>query len=391
MKFAIMLGAVSTVGRENTCSLFIKRLFHLPKHMKCLQINKYSSTLEELQCQYETPCPDLKFMQPNQALVRVHAASINPFDIEMSRGYGRNAINLLRSYSPNSNEFPLILGRDFSGVIVKRGRLFKRFKEGDSVYGVRWVVGQGTHAEYVIVNKSEISPKPNNLTHTEAASIPYVACTSWSALINSGAVPIRGSRKLSIFIPGGTGGIGSFAVQLCKAYGHNVVTSCATDGIPLLDSISIPNALDYTAQTYEDDLKSTGPFDVILDTQNERFNDLYKSILRKCAKSKYVSLRPTLLPDTDQKGIALGLLNAGAKYASSSIDQLTHGQGKYQWGFFKPDGVVLDHLKNFVEAGVVKPLVDKVFSIDDILEAYKYVEKGHARGKTVLQMVSNCY
>jgi len=355
--------------------------------MKSLQINKYAPSVDLLNYQLSSPSITNHFLKPDEALVKVHAASINPFDIEMSRGYGRKAINLVRSYA-NSKEFPLILGRDFSGVVVKSGRLFKRFKKGDPVYGVRWVTGQGTHAEYVIVNKSEISPKPVNLTHIEAASLPYVACTTWSALMDSGAVPIMGSRKLNIFIPGGTGGIGSFAVQLCKAYGHNVTTACAPNGISILNNIDIYNVLDYTSNTYENDLKNNGPYYVILDTQNERYVNLYKKVLKESSKSKYVSLRPTLLPDTDSKGMTLGLIDAGGKYAKSSIEQLSSGKGQYQWGFFKPNGMVLDQIKPLIENGKIKPLVDKVFPLDDIVNAYKYVEKGHARGKTVIGMLS---
>ena len=357
--------------------------------MKCLQVNKYASSVDKLQYQLTSPSPVNKFIKPDEALVKIYAASINPFDLEMSRGYGRNAINLVRRYA-NSKEFPLILGRDFSGVIVKSGRLFKRFKAGDSVYGVRWVSGQGTHAEYVVVKKSEISPKPKNLSHIEAASLPYVACTTWSALINSGSVPVQGSSKLKIFIPGGTGGIGSFAVQLCKAYGHSVVTSCASDGISKLKrNILIENVLDYTSSGYEENLKNAGPFDVILDTQNEKYIELYKKTMRDSLKSSYVSLRPTLLPDTDARGIPVGLFNAGIKYIGKTFDQFNSGKGQYHWGFFNPDGMILDRIKDFVENGSIKPLIDRVFSIDDILDAYKYVEKGHSRGKTIIKMVED--
>lgn len=358
--------------------------------MKCLQINQYAPSIDKLQYQLTATSPQEKYIKPDEALVKVCAASINPFDLEMSRGYGRSAINLVRKYA-NTPEFPLILGRDFSGVIVKSGRLFKRFKTGDPVYGVRWVTGQGTHAEYVTVKKTEISPKPSNLTHSEAASIPYVACTSWSALINSGSVPIHGSRKLNIFIPGGTGGIGSFASQLCKAYGHNVTTSCAPDAIERLqEETSIDNILDYASNDYMENLHNAGPFDVILDTQNEKFIDMYKKTMRDGLKSKYVSLRPTLLPDMDAKGVPIGLMNAGMKYIGNTFDQFNSGKGQYHWGFFSPDGVILDRIKHLVEEGSIKPMVDKVFSIDNIIDAYKYVEKGHSRGKTIIKMVDDC-
>ena len=364
-------------------TLHIQR-YHLPANMKCLQLNKYGSTVSDMTCQLTAPCPTENDLSPDQALIKVYASSINPFDIEMCTGYGRSAINVFRRYE-KTPELPVILGRDCSGVIIKRGKRFRRFRLGDSVCCVRWIVGQGTHAEYVIGNKYEISLKPKNINYNEATYFPYVACTTWNSLIHSGAVPTEGRRK-RIFIPGGTGGIGSFATQLCQAFGHDVVTSCATDGIRILNGLGIQNVIDYTTDSYARDLKCAGPFDVILDTLNEEHIDFFRQLLKPDVSSKYVSLRPSLLPDMDKQGVLMGILNSGTKYLTSTANQLYSGKGTYHWGFFTPNAVILNKIRPLIEDGKIKPVIDKVFGIDNIIDAYKYVEAGHSRGKTVVQM-----
>ena len=359
----------------------------LPTSMRCMTINNYADTLEDLE--YDTIHPlytVVREMKPEQALVRVLAASINPFDIEMTKGYGKNAINAFRKYE-GVDEFPMVLGRDYSGVIVKRGKRFRRHEIGDEVWGVRWVVGQGTHAQYVVVNKSEVAFKPKKFNHVESASIPYVACTTWGALqgtdlLKSSEKPVR----RNVFVPGGTGGVGSFAAQLLQAYGHRVVTSCAKDALPVVKRLGIETVLDYTSESFFQELAREGPFDVILDTLNERFKSDFVKLLRNNS-SKYVSLRPTLLPDTDERGVVAGALQSGSKLLKESISQLYSGKGSYQWGFFQPNALILDNVKPLIEDGKIKPLIDRIYDIGDVYEAYKHCAGGHARGKTVLRMV----
>ena len=377
-----MLRCCKSVGQAVVCRSYHS---HLPHTMKCLALQDYANTVSELKHEATSRCPTHRDLKPEEALIKVHAASVNPIDIAMSQGYGRNMINTLRQQK-NIAEFPLILGRDFSGTVVERGKKLRRFQLGESVYGVRDVVGQGTHAEYVIVNKHEISPKPKNIDHVSAASLPYVACTTWFSLIATGAVPTSGQRK-KILIPGGSGGIGSFAAQLCEAYGHHVVTTCASDAIPLLtQKLSLQHVIDYKSSTYEDELRAAGPFDVILDTLGGPHETFLKGLLRASMSSHYVTLRPSVLPDTDSQGVALGLVSSGSKLIRSNVDQLASGKGIYSWGLFRPNALVLNNINDLVENGAVKPLVDKVYSIDDIYEAYLHSEGGHARGKTVITM-----
>ena len=356
---------------------------HIPPQMKCIQLENYSPTLSGLNVNMKASTKtDLK---PTEVLVKVFAASVNPIDIEMTHGYGQIAVNFLRK-AENVSEFPLILGRDCSGEIVAVGKQFHRLPVGTQVYCARWVVGQGTHAEYVIVKKNEISLKPKSLSHIEAASLAYVSCTAWNALINSGAVPINTfKQRKRIFIPGGSGGLGSFATQLCMAYGHDVVTSCSEQNIGILQKLGLKNILNYQSENYLKDLSAAGPFDVILDTLNEKFKQQFLTVLKKDQRSSYISLSPSILRDTDQSGLALGLLKSAGNYFSTLACQINEGKGLYHWGFVNPSGLILDNVRLLIEEGKILPLIDRVFSIDDGIESYKYLSEKNSCGKVVIQ------
>jgi len=295
-------------------------------------------------------------------------------------------VNFLRAVA-RVKEFPLILGRDFSGVVLAKGAKFKH-DIGDEVYGVRWILGHGTHAEYAVVNPYEVVKKPMNISHDEAASIAAVATTVWYTLIKTGAVPVKGSKK-RVLIPAGSGGVGTVATQLCQLYGHDVVTTCATDAVPMLQGLGIKNVIDYTSSTYEADLSNAGPFDVILGTlkEEEKHLKFFQKFLKQGFASRYISLQSSILADTDNYGLIGGTILAGLKLNRDLFSQLFSGKGLYLWGFAGPQVNVLNNLQEFLEDGRLKPVIDKVFAIDDALEAYRYVENGHARGKTVISML----
>jgi len=365
------------------------RRYHLPSTMKAFVLNGYANTVSELTPESEFPCPQVSDMKPNQALVKIHASSINPIDVDMTRGFASKSVNFLRLVGRTS-EFPLILGRDYSGVIVAKGNKFKHFREGDSVYGVRWILGHGTHAEYAIVDNSECCEKPKNLDYAEAASIAAVAGTVWYTLIKTGAVPILNNPK-QILIPGGAGGIGTFATQLCQAFGHDVVTTCAPDAVPMLHDLGIKNVINYQSETYEEDLRNAGPFDVILGTlrEEEKHLKFFQQFLKPGMKSRFISLQSSILADTDEKGLIFGTALASYKLVRDTIGQLQDGKGLYLWGFSGPDCNVLNNMKDLFEQGNVRPVIDRTFDITDAVDAYKYVEAGHARGKTVITMTSS--
>ena len=372
-----------------TCTKLLYRCYYTPSPMKALVLNNYADTVAELDTQNEFPAPQPLQLKDSQALIKVHASSVNPIDIEMTRGFASTSVNFLRLVG-RFKEFPLILGRDFSGVVVARGKKFpQRHQEGDEVYGVRWILGHGTHAEYAVVNPYEVVKKPQNISHNEAASIAAVATTVWYTLIRSKAIPQKADPPKRILIPAGAGGVGTVATQLCQLYGHEVVTTCATDAIPLLQDLGINNIIDYQSPTYEADLLAAGPYDVILGTlkEEEKHLKFFQKYLKNSIWSRYVSLQSSILADTDSHGLILGTGLASLKLVRDTAGQLVAGKGFYNWGFAGPDVKVLDNLHALLEEGRLKPVIDKVFHIDDALEAYKYMEDGHARGKTVISMV----
>lgn len=365
------------------------RRYHLPSTMKAFVLNNYANTVSELTPEIEFPCPQIKDMKANQALIKVHASSINPIDVDMTRGFASKSVNFLRLVGRTA-EFPLILGRDYSGVIVAKGNKFKHFQEGDSIYGVRWILGHGTHAEYALVTNNEVCEKPKNFSHVDAASIAAVAGTVWYTLIKTGAVPVVGQQK-RILIPGGAGGIGTVATQLCQALGHDVVTTCSSDAISLLNSLGVKNVIDYSSETYSDDLRSAGPFDVILGTlrEEEKHLKFFQQYLKSGMSSRFISLQSSILADTDEQGLILGTALASYKLVRDTVGQLQAGKGLFLWGFSGPNCNVLNNMKDMFEEGKIRPVIDKTFDISDALNAYKYVEDGHARGKTVITMKDN--
>lgn len=186
--------------------------------MKAWQIHQYGGNEE---FSLSTSCRIPNIQNPKDILVEIHSASVNPIDVNMREGYGRKLLNTMRrgfGTTTSGVEFPLTLGRDFSGVVKETGRGVSRFKPGDEIWGAVAAHRQGTHAEYTIAGESEVSLKPKSLSHIEAASIPYVATTTWSALYITGELNENNTAFKRVLVHGGSGGIGTFAIQVCHGF-----------------------------------------------------------------------------------------------------------------------------------------------------------------------------
>lgn len=361
-----------------------RRKYQTPTIMKCILINQYAKSVDELRAETYYNCPTLNILKANEALVKVHAASISPIDIEMMKGFGQKPINILRGQA-GLDELPLILGRDFSGTIVECGQKFKRFLPGDQVYGIAGICRQGTHAEYVKVNKHEVSPIPTTITTAEAASLPAIACVAWSVFIDSGV--LSSDKPKRIFIPGGSGGFGTFAIQLCQVLGHDVVTSCHAAAIPLLQSLGMKNIIDYQSDTYKEDLRSAGPFNIVLDTiGSEKHTKLFKEVIDPNFGSKFICIHPYLLEEADNKEMMVGQESAIKNVLQFTINQIYTGKGMFSMGFCGLNGRVLDNVRSLVDEGKIKPVIHKQFSIDHGLAAYRFYEQGKSEGKVVITM-----
>lgn len=326
-----------------------------------------------------------KLQKSTDVLIRVRAASVNPIDYRMRSGYGQTLLNLWRK-AEKVDEFPLILGRDFSGEVLKTGRLARRFGKGDEVWGTPSVISGGTHAEVVVASQDEISIKPSIWTHQEAASLPYVACTVWTALISRAGLKPNECHKKRVLVLGGSGGIGSFAIQLLKAWGAYVVSTCSSDAVELVAGLGADHVVDYTASNLEDELKTVGSFDVVLDPFGGDLSRQYARLLSKWKGSIFVTLAPPVLNNTDKLGAGLGLLSAGQNLASTSIPEALCSGNLVSWGFFSPNGPALDHIRSLCLSGMIKPIVQEVFPFSKTKDAYAKLEGGHARGKIVVSM-----
>ena len=386
----MLLPCIRTSVRKLTTGdevlLYLSRQYHLPAKMKAMVINDYIESVADMKTDFEHVCPTEADLKPNQAIVKVHAASVNYLDIEVLKGFGRKYINLLRKQA-KVDEFPLILGRDYSGEIVATGKKFKRFEPGDEVYGISGLCHQGSHAEYTVVNRHEVSAKPKNLSHVEAATIPGVGSIGWNVLVETGAIS-KGGKHRRVFIPGGSGGFGVFACQLCVLFGHTVVTTCPTHAVNLLEGLGVHRVIDYQSPWYEDDLRSSGPFDVIVGTlRQQKHIEFFQKLLKPQLGSQYISLHPNLLEEGDEEKSGLGGSTAVGNLFKFTINQQYTGKGLFQWGFNGHEGHALNEIGKFLEEGTIRPVIDKVFPFENIVDAYKHFDSGNVSGKTVISFV----
>ena len=190
----------------------------LPIVMKGWYLESFSG-IGALNLRHDLKIPILT--TPNDILVKVEASSVNPLDVMMTKGYGKTVIGNLR----NSDK-DLILGRDFSGTVVDLGmNLSNEFKLGDEVWGATFPSSQGSHADFVTASSYSLSKKPKNLSHVQAASLPFTALTAWSSMmISAGLSSEKQNRntKFKVLVIGASGGVGTFAVQVLKALNYNV-------------------------------------------------------------------------------------------------------------------------------------------------------------------------
>lgn len=349
-------------------------------------IDKYGAN-DVLRFTKNAPFPVLSY--PNEVIVKIHAAALNPIDVSMRGGYGAATMAMKRdplSMNQAGGEFPLILGRDLSGVIMESGLDVGYFKPGDQVWAAVPPWRQGTLAEFVVLSGNEVSFKPDSLSHSEAASIPYVASTAWSAVVNTGGLNKDNSTNKRVLILGSSGGVGTFAIQMLKAWGAHVTATCSGAAEGLVKRLGADEVVDYTQAPVGQQLKNTQKFDLILDNVGGDTESWALGLLKPWSGAKYVTLVTPFLHNTDTLGIADGMLQTAATVASKAAKHLLKGV-HYRWGFFAPSGPALDEIKEMVDAGQVKPVVEETFAFSQVPQAFRKMEAGHARGKTVIEVI----
>ncbi|XP_040016383.2 NAD(P)H oxidoreductase RTN4IP1, mitochondrial isoform X2 [Gasterosteus aculeatus] len=302
----------------------------------------------------EMPVPSVG--STSEVLIRVHAASLNPLDISMKGGYGAKLLNLRRdpmSVMAGASEFPLVLGRDVSGEVVDCGSDVTHVVPGDEVWAAVPPWKQGSLAEFVTLTEYEVSHKPKLLSHTEAASIPYVANTALSALVNAGGLCRDSASNKRVLITGASGGVGTFSIQLLKAWGAHVTVTCSQNAEGLVRGLGADEVVDYTAGDSLELLEMMKKFDVILDNVGGETEQWATGLLKPWSGAKYVTLVSPLLLQTDSMGLLDGMLQAGLSLHNKAMQNIISSGVFYRWGFYAPDGPALDEVSKLVDAGKV--------------------------------------
>ncbi|XP_068199223.1 reticulon-4-interacting protein 1 homolog, mitochondrial-like [Antennarius striatus] len=326
---------------------------------------------------------------PGDVMVQVHAASLNPLDVSMRGGYGATLLKLRKdplSVMGADGEFPVILGRDVSGVVVECGSGVTHFAPGDEVWAAVPPWKQGSLAEFVTLSEYEVSHKPKLLSHAEAASVPYVANTSLSALVNAGGLCRESSSDKRVLIIGGSGGVGTFSIQLLKAWGAHVTVTCSQNAAGLVRGLGADEVVDYTAGDESAQLDGVERFDVILDGVGGATEEWAMGVLKPWSGAKYVTLVTPFLLNTDAAGVLQGTVQAGCTLQRKALQNMMTNGRFYRWGFYAPDGPALDEVSALVDAGKILPVVEARFPFRQVPQAFQKLEAGHARGKTVVMV-----
>ncbi|HHT7177929.1 TPA: NADP-dependent oxidoreductase [Bacillus cereus] len=331
--------------------------------MKAMIIDKYGKVPMRMA---EVPTPEIN---EYEVLAEIHAASINPIDFKIRDG----KVKMLLKY-----EMPLILGNDFSGVIVKVGSKVTRFKVGDEIYARPRKNKIGTFAEYIAIHEDDIALKPKNLSFEEAASIPLVGLTSYQALHD--IMHLQKGQK--ILIHAGSGGVGTFAIQLAKIMGATVTTTASEAGSNLVKSLGADQIINYKTEKFEEILKDyDAVFDTIGGTTLEKSFDIIKSGGNIVSVSGMPNAR---FGKEFGSGFFKTFLFSLASRKLTALEKKHNAQ--YSFLFMKPSGDQLRIIANYIEAGKIKPVIDRVFSFEDAQKAMEYSEAGRAKGKIIVKI-----
>jgi NADPH:quinone reductase-like Zn-dependent oxidoreductase len=306
---------------------------------------------------------------PNDLLVRVHAASVNPLDVKTRDG----KLKMLLKY-----RFPLVLGNDLSGVVAEVGAQVTRFRKDDAVYARLDKERIGAFAEFVVVHEGAAALKPTNLTHEEAASLPLVALTAWQALVEIGK--LRADQR--VLIHAGSGGVGSVAIQLAHHLGATVFTTVGQRNVELVKRLGADVPIDYRSVRFENVAKDC---DVVLDSAGGDI--LVRSF--ECVKPGGIVVSIGSTPSVAfarSWGLNPIIVLAISVMSRKATAAARRHKARYEYLFMRADGEQLREITRLVESGVIKPLVEKVFPLDQVRDALAYSESGRATGKVVIKV-----
>jgi len=332
--------------------------------MKAFSISRYKkeSPLELV----DLPEPIVK---DHEVLVEIHAASVNLLDSKIKSG----EFKLILPY-----KMPLVLGHDVAGIIVKTGAKVKNFKVGDEIYSRPSDFHIGTFAEFISIDEKDVALKPTNISMEEAASIPLVGLTAWQALIEQSNV--QNGQK--VFIQAGSGGVGTFAIQLAKYMGATVATTASEKSFEVLKNLGADVLIDYKTQDFEDALID---YDIVLNSQDNKTLEKSFEVIKPGGKIVSISGPPT--PVFAEEHRLPWYVKLATRFLSSKIRKRAKKQNvNYSFLFMTANGKQLSEITHLIETGKIKPVIDKVFAFEKTNDALQYIESGRAKGKVVIKM-----
>jgi NADPH:quinone reductase-like Zn-dependent oxidoreductase len=332
--------------------------------MKALTFKRYGKSPDIGFADLPRPTP-----KANELLVQVHAASVNPVDNMIMTGIFKPVLHF---------QLPATLGSDLAGVVIEVGSDVTRFKAGDAVFANIFDLGTGAIAEFAVVPESAAALKPANLDFVQAASIPMVGLTSWQALKER--ANLRAGQK--VFIPAGSGGIGTFAIQLAKHLGAIVGTTTSTGNVELVRRLGADEVVDYKKQAFEQVLRG---YDALLATV--KGDAIEKSI----GVLKPGGVIVSLVGPLDAAFARARRLNFFLTFVFGLMSRKIMRLAKrrditYSFLFAHPNGALLAEIGKLLETDRIQPVIDKVFPFDQAREALEYLALGHSKGKVVVKM-----
>ena len=314
----------------------------------------------------DVPEPGLR---ADDVLIEVHAAAVNLIDAKLRDGEFR----LILPYRT-----PFVLGHDVAGVVVRVGPRVRQFKVGDEVYARPDDLRIGTFAEFVAVKEDSVALKPRNITMEEAASIPLVGLTAWQALVEMAKL----GKGQKVFIQAGSGGVGTFAIQLARHLGAKVATTTSAGNAALVKGLGADVVIDYRKDAFEEQLRD---YDVVLNSQDGQTLKKSLAVLKPGGHLISISGPPDPRFAEDIKAPwpvrqVMRALSFGVRRQARRL------RLSYAFLFMKSSGSQLKQIAALIEAGAIRPVIDTVFPFESTHEALAYVESGRAKGKVVIKV-----
>lgn len=332
--------------------------------MKAFIIDRYGSS--EVVRASDMPEPEVR---DDDVLIQVYAASVNPVDLKIRDG----KLKFILPY-----RLPFILGTDLAGVVVRVGAGVRRFKAGDEVYARTDSDRIGAFAELISIKEDAVAMKPKELTMEEAASIPLVGLTAWQVLIERANL----KKGQKVLIHAGSGGVGTFAIQLAKYLGAMVATTTSTANLDWVKRLGADIVSDYKKENFETILHD---YDVVLDTLGGEVLEKSLRVLKPGGRLISISGPPDHHFAKDMR--LSWILRLVMRLLSYRIRQRAKRHHvNYSFLFMRPSGDQLREIGSLIDSGIIHPVVDRVFPFESTKEALAYVENGRAKGKVIVKV-----